>query len=102
MRESLTRILYCWSIRRPASGYVQGINDLVTPFYDVFLADMSRSDTPVDPLALEADCFWCFSRLVDGIQDNYTPQQSGIFRQIAKMKTLMSHTDRTIMRMTYR
>lgn len=35
--QSLERILYVWAIRHPASGYVQGINDLVTPFFYVFL-----------------------------------------------------------------
>lgn len=33
------RILYIWAIRHPASGYVQGINDLVTPFFVVFLSE---------------------------------------------------------------
>lgn len=37
-QRSLERILYVWAIRHPASGYVQGINDLVTPFFQVFLA----------------------------------------------------------------
>jgi hypothetical protein len=37
-RQSLERILYVWAIRHPASGYVQGINDLVTPFFEVFLS----------------------------------------------------------------
>lgn len=32
-------ILYIWAIRHPASGYVQGINDLVTPFFVVFLSE---------------------------------------------------------------
>ena len=36
--KSLERILYVWAIRHPASGYVQGINDLVTPFFQVFLS----------------------------------------------------------------
>ena len=36
--KSLERILYVWAIRHPASGYVQGINDLATPFFQVFLA----------------------------------------------------------------
>lgn len=31
------RILFIWAIRHPASGYVQGINDLVTPFFVVFV-----------------------------------------------------------------
>lgn len=36
--QSLERILYVWAIRHPASGYVQGINDLATPFFQVFLS----------------------------------------------------------------
>ncbi len=31
-------MLYVWAIRHPASGYVQGINDLATPFFQVFLS----------------------------------------------------------------
>lgn len=37
-QRSLERILYVWAIRHPASGYVQGINDLVCPFFQVFLS----------------------------------------------------------------
>jgi hypothetical protein len=33
------RVLYVWHMRHPASGYVQGINDIVTPFLIVFLND---------------------------------------------------------------
>ena len=44
-QRSLERILYVWAIRHPASGYVQGINDLVTPFWQVFLGSyISDSD----------------------------------------------------------
>ena len=35
--QALQRVLYMWAIRHPASGYVQGINDLVTPIIVVFL-----------------------------------------------------------------
>lgn len=37
-QKALERVLYVWAIRHPASGYVQGINDLVTPFFQVFLS----------------------------------------------------------------
>jgi hypothetical protein len=33
------RVLYVWAVRHPASGYVQGINDLLTPFFVVFLTE---------------------------------------------------------------
>jgi hypothetical protein len=38
----LFRILYVWHIRHPSSGYVQGLNDIVTPFLIVFLSDYAK------------------------------------------------------------
>lgn len=38
VQRAMERILYIWAIRHPASGYVQGINDLMTPLYVVFLS----------------------------------------------------------------
>lgn len=38
VQRAMERILYIWAIRHPASGYVQGINDLATPLYVVFLS----------------------------------------------------------------
>jgi len=41
------RLLFVWAVRHPASGYVQGINDLVTPFFIVFLsAHLNRGLSP--------------------------------------------------------
>ncbi|KDQ21666.1 hypothetical protein BOTBODRAFT_99023 [Botryobasidium botryosum FD-172 SS1] len=97
-QRSLERILYVWAIRHPASGYVQGINDLVTPFYQTFLSAYIVSDPEIfDPgllspevlNAIEADTFWCLSRLLDGIQDNYINAQPGIHRSVKKMKDLV-------------
>jgi hypothetical protein len=39
VQELFERILFIWAIRHPASGYVQGINDLVTPFFVVFISE---------------------------------------------------------------
>lgn len=103
-QRSLERILYLWAIRHPASGYVQGINDLVTPFWQVFLASyITDSDVEVgmDPGqlpkavldAVEADTFWCLSKLLDGIQDNYIHAQPGIQRQVASLRDLTKRID---------
>ncbi|KAI7898655.1 rab-GTPase-TBC domain-containing protein [Cokeromyces recurvatus] len=101
-QSCLERILYQWAIRHPASGYVQGINDLVTPIFEVFLSayidedpeyyDVSKLDTKVLDV-IEADSFWCLSKLLDGIQDNYTFAQPGIQRQITILKELVSRID---------
>jgi TBC1 domain family member 2 len=79
--------LYVWAVQHPESGYVQGINDLVTPFFQVFLSaylgtlwkGVLKVDVPAEKFdpgllppsvlqAVEADSFWCLSALLDGIQ----------------------------------
>ena len=44
--------------------------------------------------ALEADTFWCLSKLLDGIQDNYIFAQPGIQRQVRRMEKLVARIDR--------
>ncbi|CAD0095319.1 unnamed protein product [Aureobasidium mustum] len=103
-QRSLERILYVWAIRHPASGYVQGINDLVSPFWQVFLGmyitdpeiefGMDPGQLPKQVLdAVEADTFWCLSKLLDGIQDNYIHAQPGIQRQVASLRDLTTRID---------
>ena len=106
-QRSLERILYVWAIRHPASGYVQGINDLVTPFWQVFLGQyitdpdvesgMDPGQLPKAVLdAVEADTFWCLTKLLEGIQDNYIHAQPGIQRQVAALRDLTSRIDGTL------
>lgn len=103
-QRSLERILYVWAIRHPASGYVQGINDLVTPFWQVFLGTyitdlnvedgMDPGQLPKQVLdAVEADSFWCLTKLLDGIQDNYIHAQPGIHRQVSALHDLTARID---------
>lgn len=103
-QRSLERILYVWAVRHPASGYVQGINDLATPFWQVFLGmyitdlniesgmDPGQLPKPVID-AVEADTFWCLTKLLDGIQDNYIVGQPGIHRQVAALRDLTTRID---------
>lgn len=42
---------------------------------------------------VEADTFWCLSKLLDGIQDHYTFAQPGIQRMIFKLRELMFRID---------
>ncbi|KAJ2719849.1 GTPase-activating protein [Coemansia sp. Benny D115] len=97
LQHSLGRVLYCWAARHPASGYVQGINDLATPFFHVFLNELPSKNidqlTDEEMEAVEADSFWCLTKLLDGIQDNYTHAQPGIQRQLVKMKELVARID---------
>lgn len=146
-QRSLRKVLYLWAIRHPASGYVQGINDLCTPFYQIFLSnyiwqlqlkkafDAGHGDDPsslfipglidetgsdtfeneilLDPqlptftwenfdsgklsprvtAIIEADTYWCLSRLLDNITDNYIHEQPGIIRQVNDLRNLISKID---------
>lgn len=103
MQIVLERILYIWGVRHPASGYVQGINDLATPFLAVFVSekmqneDMSTwtlEDVPEsDILDVEADCYWCLCKLLDGIQDHYTYSQPGIQKTLFHVMELVARVE---------
>ena len=43
---------------------------------------------------VEADSYWCMSKLLDGIQDNYTFAQPGIQTKVAALKELTMRIDR--------
>lgn len=100
IQELMERVLFIWAIRHPASGYVQGLNDLICPFMMVFLSEHVRhgekfenidvKEIPEEAIRqVEADCFWCLGWLLDGIQDNYTFAQPGIQRQVAQLDDLI-------------
>ncbi|KAF4317051.1 hypothetical protein BBO99_00006359 [Phytophthora kernoviae] len=101
IHQCMERVLYIWSIRHPASGYVQGINDLMTPFLVVFLSafveepqtcDLSEvSDENLQ--IVEADSYWCLTKLLDDIQDHYTFAQPGLQRMVQRMEELVHRCD---------
>ncbi|XP_043932464.1 TBC1 domain family member 22B [Protopterus annectens] len=105
VQEVFERILFIWAIRHPASGYVQGINDLLTPFFVVFLSEYVDEDVEnfdVKQLSddvlrnIEADSYWCMNRLLDGIQDNYTFAQPGIQKKVKALEELVSRIDEEV------
>lgn len=98
------RVLFIWAIRHPASGYVQGINDLVTPFFIVFLQEALPRDIEIEACKMsnltaderdiiEADSFWCLSKFLDCIQDNYIFAQLGIQNKVKQLKELIQRID---------
>jgi Rab-GTPase-TBC domain len=102
-QRSLERVLFTYAARHFATGYVQGLNDLATPFYAAFLTPWldpwnakDVADSTADAAALEdveADVYWCLCRLLEGIQDHYTPSQPGIQRMIHRLRELVHRID---------
>eukprot|EP00040_Diaphanoeca_grandis_P016031 m.82498 g.82498 ORF g.82498 m.82498 type:complete len:527 (-) comp25522_c0_seq1:153-1733(-) len=102
--EMFERILYIWAIRHPASGYVQGINELVTPFMTVFLSSFTGNVDECDASKVseearydvEADSYWCLTKLLDGIQDNYVSGQPGIQKKLLALEDLVCRVDKPL------
>jgi TBC1 domain family member 2 len=97
----MIRVLYCHTIRRPASGYVQGMNDLSAPFFDAFLREYSVSEAKIkvslsEFRQVEADVFWCLGKLLDTVQDVFTFNQAGLYRQIATLKEIVQRADNSL------
>jgi hypothetical protein len=104
IRRILSRLLYIWAMRHPASSYVQGINDLATPLVVVFLGDYYDGQDVLDGHVmnhlseerldeLEADVYWCLTNLLAGIQDHYTSDQPGIQRMVMRIEELVNRID---------
>jgi hypothetical protein len=103
MFEALERVLYIWAVRHPAAGYVQGINDLATPFYWVALQpetgfqdpnafDFSKL-SPETLLDVEADCFWMLTKILSAVQENFIFAQPGIQKMLFQLEELMKRID---------
>ena len=97
VHDCLQTILYIWAVRNPDCGYVQGMDGLLAPFFLIFLAehverpdicDVSSSTLPAEVLTnVEADCFWCFCKLMSRMHDHYTPQMPGLMRMVGRSGT---------------
>ena len=107
IRALLVRVLFVWNIRHPASGYVQGLNDLCAPFVVTYLSDYMTlnpetcSYTKDDLLAiskdrlseLEADVYWSLCKTLEKTQDIYTVHQPGAHKIINKVKEIVKRVD---------
>lgn len=62
------------------------------PGADVESYDVSKLSSEVLQ-NMEADTFWCTTKLLDGIQDNYTFAQPGVQTKVQKLQKLNENID---------
>lgn len=107
VQDIFQRVLYVWAVRHPASGYVQGINDLLTPFFTVFLTEYTDTNTEIENVDIEnmpekylrqveADSYWCMTKLLERIQENYVFSQPGIQRKVQSLEDLIKRIDKNL------
>lgn len=111
VRNPMRRILYLYGMLNPSRNYVQGMNELLTPVVVVFLSSylkhannkgiesfLNREGlcdllTEQELMEAEADAFWTFSLIVSCIEDNFTAEQTGILRRIARLEEIVKCVD---------
>ncbi|GET90740.1 GTPase activating protein, putative [Leishmania tarentolae] len=117
VQGSIERILFIWSLRHPACGYVQGMNDLVVPFMGVVLGYRfcpthsltelhAYTENILDDLwsfeavsdtqwinGVEADVYWMTSYLLNTMQDNYTSSHAGITSMMRHLAAVVQVAD---------
>jgi hypothetical protein len=107
VKSMMLRLLFVWAKRNPASGYVQGFNDLCSPFiatnftnnlkfsfdnFDVDLDDLN-SLSENDLFQIEADSYWCFKKMMDNLQTNYISGQPGLQNMLNVMEEIVKYVD---------
>jgi hypothetical protein len=83
------------------------MNDILLPFFYTFISEhlpdenaesiavLSEIDSITDDvlMEIEADCFWCFGKLLDGIQDVFTKDQPGLYRMMDALEQVIQKVE---------
>ena len=111
LRKIFIRLLYIWSMKHPASGYVQGFNDLCVPFFIVYFLEAYKNDSILDVINsdidknvitddvlfdIEVNVYNSLSKLLDRIQTHYTYNQPGIINMIKRMEKSIQVVDKSL------
>ncbi|KAJ8606916.1 hypothetical protein CTAYLR_008621 [Chrysophaeum taylorii] len=78
IQNLMIRVLYVWSIRHPASGYVQGMNDLLAIFIMVFAAAAEADLDTVDHATFGRGGFATFDSDLDDDLAPARPAEVGL------------------------
>lgn len=91
---------YGWKTDRLVS-LLHGIlvTSTVVQISDVEVENCDLNELSKDTMRIiEADSYWCTSKLLDGIQDNYTFAQPGIQMKVNALRELMKRIDGKILK----
>ena len=86
----MTRILFIWAVRHPASAYVQGINDLCAPLLLVFLSEyVLKADMADDELFKDSKHIKQVNRMIknsfmEKLERQHSPQKTKLANEEEK------------------
>ncbi|XP_015947112.1 uncharacterized protein LOC107472050 isoform X1 [Arachis duranensis] len=92
-REAMKNILLLFAKLNPVICYVQGMNEVLAPIYYVFTIDTHKQNA----VSAEADCFFCFVRVLGDSVDHFCQQldnsSSGILSTLSRLSDLLKVND---------
>lgn len=65
--DVLTRILFIYAKLNPGIRYVQGMNEILAPFYYTFYSDVNETFLST----VESDSFFCFTTFMSDAKERY-------------------------------
>lgn len=80
------RAMALTSRRRAAVGYVQGMCDIYGVFLEVFMETHPEKQA-------EALSYFCFSRVIDQVQENFVENQEGLVKGIERVEHMLRRED---------
>ena len=108
IQKIMLRILLVWSTKNQNIGYVQGFNDLCTPFITVFLSqyiDLDYNNLDIydennfqsigqeELFEIEADSYGCFNLMMNKIKNNYLNNQPALQKMVEKLEYIIKLVD---------
>jgi len=88
------RVLMSYMMWNFDLGYCQGMSDLLSPLIVVLAGAEGLPGGDSDACdAVEADCFWCFDRLMGMVGANFDQDQSGMHAQLLALARLLEALD---------
>ncbi|OAF68455.1 TBC1 domain family member 22A [Intoshia linei] len=101
------RMLFAFACQYKPIGYVQGMNDLMIPFFITFLdayVNPNVSNENLDSLdvsklskskrdQLETDCYWCFEYLITSIKNNFIKGHPSILKKLEYIHDVINFVD---------
>jgi len=94
--EVVERILFVYAKLNQGTKYIQGMNEIVGPIYYVLSCDPD----PAWASNAEADTFYCFTRVISEIRDNFIQSMdestSGIHANMATVFVLLKRHDYSV------
>ncbi|XP_015947115.1 uncharacterized protein LOC107472050 isoform X3 [Arachis duranensis] len=92
-KEAMKNILLLFAKLNPVICYVQGMNEVLAPIYYVFTIDTHKQNA----VSAEADCFFCFVRVLGDSVDHFCQQldnsSSGILSTLSRLSDLLKVND---------